>query len=169
MIIIEFVIFVVSSGLFFNDRFRHNRWAWLTAAALATGSSVLFVYHMAIVMTGRDAVPVPVKIVKEKVAVMQKISQPPSPSKPEDCHDEYPFFSRLFGDEGTTDLTLQVHADGTVDNVKVAHSSGSDRLDDAAVDCVQEWHYRPAIKDGVLTDTPWMARVVWSLSGTTAK
>ena len=124
---------------------------------------------MGIVLTGRASEPVPVKIVKERVAVLQKISQPPSPSKPEDCHDDYPFLSRLFGDEGTTDLTLQVHADGTVDNVKVAHSSGSDRLDDAAVDCVAEWHYRPAIKDGALIDTPWTARVVWSLSGTTAK
>ncbi|MGA7674092.1 MAG: energy transducer TonB [Rhizomicrobium sp.] len=169
MIVIEFLVFVVSSGLFFNERFRHNLYAWLTAGVLATASSLLFVYHMGIVLTGPAAEAVPVKIVKERVAVLQKISQPPSPSKPEDCRDDYPFWSRLWGQEGTTDLTLQVHADGTVDGVKVAQSSGSDRLDDAAVDCVAKWHYRPAIKDGVLTDTPWTARVVWSLADTAAK
>ena len=169
MIIIEFLVFVISSGLFFNERFRHNLYAWLTAGVLATASSVLFVYHMGIVLTGNAAAPVPVKIVKERVAVLQKISQPPSLSKPEDCHDDYPFWSRLWGQEGTTDLTLLVRADGTVDGVKVAQSSGSDRLDDAAVECVSKWHYRPAIKDGALTDVAWTARVVWSLSGTTAK
>jgi protein TonB len=169
MIIIEFLVFVISSGLFFNERFRHNLYAWLTAGVLATASSLLFVFHMGIVLTGNAAAPVPVKIVKERVAVMQKISQPPATSKPEDCHDDYPFWSRLWGQEGTTDLTLQVHADGTVDGVTVAQSSGSDRLDDAAIDCVSKWHYRPAIKDGVLTDTPWTARVVWSLEETKAK
>jgi TonB family protein len=167
MIIIEFLVFVISSGLFFNERFRHNLYAWLTAGVLATASSLLFVFHMGIVLTGNAAAPVPVKIVKERVAVMQKISQPPAPSKPEDCHGDYPTWSRLWGQEGTTDLMLQVHADGTVSDLKVAQSSGYERLDDAAVDCVSKWHYRPAIKDGELTDTPWTARVVWSLGDTT--
>ena len=166
MIIIEFLVFVISSGLFFNERFRHNLYAWLTAGVLATASSLLFLYHMGIVLTGHAAEPVPVKIVKERVAVLQKISQPPSPSQLEDCHDDYPFWSRLRGQEGTTDLTLQVRADGTVGDVKVAQSSGSERLDDAAVECVSKWHYRPAIKDGKLTDVPWTARVVWSLGDT---
>jgi TonB family protein len=169
MIIIEFAIFVISSGLFFNDRFRHNLYAWLIAGSIATGSSLLFAYHLGLMLMGQAAAPVPVKIVKERVAVLQKVSQPPQLPKPQDCHDDYPFWARLFGDEGTTDLTLNVHADGTVDQVKVAHSSGSDRLDDAAVECVEKWHYRPAIKDGALTDVPWTARVVWSLSGTKAK
>ena len=169
MIFIEFLVFVVSSGLFCSERFRGNLWAFLTAGVLATASSLLFVYHMGIMLTGHADAPVPVKIVKERVAVLQKISQPPSASQPEDCHDDYPFWARLWGQEGTTDLTLQVHADGTVDGVKVAQSSGSDRLDDAAVECVSKWHYRPAIKDGVLTDTPWTARVVWSLADTVTK
>ena len=168
MIVIEFLVFVISSGLFFNERFRHNLYAWLTAGVLATASSLLFVYHMGIVLAGNAAVPPPVRIVKERIAVLQKISQPPMPSQSQDCHDDYPFWSHLWGQEGTTDLTFLVHADGTVDGVKVAQSSGYERLDDAAVDCVAKWHYRPAIKDGKLTDIPWSAQVVWSLADTAA-
>ena len=169
MIFIEFIVFVVSSGLFFNERFRHNIYAWIVAGGLATASSLLFVYHIGLMMTVHPATPLPVRIVKERVAVLQKISQPPTLSKPSDCHDDYPFWSRLWGQEGTTDLSFLIHADGTVDNVNVAQSSGSDRLDDAAVDCVKKWHYRPAIKDGELTDVPWTTQVVWTLSDTVTK
>ncbi len=90
------------------------------------------------------------KIVKQvvKVPVVERISRPPALSKPENCRDDYPFLARVFGQEGTTELAFQVMADGTVSGVKVATSSGSDRLDDAAVECVARWHYRPAIKDG---------------------
>ncbi|MEJ0041121.1 MAG: energy transducer TonB [Rhizomicrobium sp.] len=45
-------------------------------------------------------------------------------------------------------------ADGTVRDVKVAKTSGSDGLDEAAVACVAKWHYRPALKDGQLIDAP---------------
>jgi hypothetical protein len=40
---------------------------------------------------------------------------------------------------------------------------GSDRLDDAAVDCVTGWHYRPAIKDSQTVDAPMNVKVVWNL------
>jgi protein TonB len=65
--------------------------------------------------------------------------------------------------EGTTEVAFQVLADGTVSDVKVSKSSGSDRLDDAAVDCVSEWHYRPAIKDDQLVDSPMTVKVDWKL------
>jgi outer membrane biosynthesis protein TonB len=47
--------------------------------------------------------------------------------------------------------------------VKVSKSSGSDRLDDAAVDCVRGWHYRPAIKDDQTVDAPMSVTVDWKL------
>lgn len=169
MIFIEFLVFVISSGLFCSERFRGNIYAFLTAGVLATASSLLFVYHIGVTMMVHAAEPMPVKIVKERVAVLQKISQPPSLSKPQDCHDDYPFWAKLLSQEGTTDLTLQVHADGTVSGVTVAQSSGSDRLDHAAVECVAKWHYLPAIRDGKLTDVPWTARVVWALADAAAR
>jgi protein TonB len=163
MIIIEFLIFVISSGLFCNSRFRGNLWAVLIAGGIATGSSLLFVYDVGAKLAFHPEAPV--KIVKQvvRVPVVQKISQPPTLSKPRDCHDDYPFWSRMWGDEGTTELAFQVRADGTVDGVSVAKSSGSDRLDDAAVNCVAKWHYRPGIKDGVLADMPLKVSVAWSL------
>ena len=164
MIIIEFLIFVISSGLFCSERFRSNRAAWITAGTIATVSSLLFLYHIGIMLTPHAAAQVPVKIVKERVAVLQRVSQPPALSKPYDCHEDYPFWAELFGQEGTTDLSFLIRADGTVDGIKVVQSSGSDRLDNAAVHCVAKWHYRPAIKDGALTDVPWTVQVVWSLS-----
>lgn len=161
MIIIEFIIFVVSSGLFCSDRFRHHLWAVLIAGAIATGSSLLFAYDFAErLMVHTEA---PVKVVKQVVRVVQRISQPPVLSSPKNCRDDYPFFARIFGDEGTTEVSFKVLADGTVNGAAVSKSSGSDRLDDAAVDCVSRWHYRPAIKDGQLVDTPLTVKVVWSL------
>jgi TonB family protein len=47
--------------------------------------------------------------------------------------------------------------------VKVTKSSNSDRLDNAAVECVSKWHYRPAIKDDQTIDTPMTVKVDWSL------
>lgn len=165
MVVIEFLVFVISSGLFCSTRFRDNLYALLIAGAVATASSLLFVYHLGTMFTVHAAVPPPPMIVKEvvHVPVVQKISQPPSLSKPQDCRDGYPFLSRLLGQEGTTDLAFHVLADGVVDGVTVAKSSGSERLDDAAVSCVKKWHYLPAIKDGKLADVPWTAQVVWSL------
>lgn len=169
MIVIEFLIFVISSGLFCSTRFRGNLWAVLIAGGIATASSLLFVYDAGAKLAFHPEAPV--KIVRQvvRVPVVQKISQPPSLSKPQDCHDDYPFWARMFGREGTTELTFQVLADGTVDGVTVAKSSGSDGLDDAAMDCVAKWHYRPGIKDGRLTDMPLKVSVAWSLGETTGK
>lgn len=163
MIIIEFLIFVVSSGLFCSERFRHHLWAVLIAGGIATGSSLLFVYDLGVKLAVRTEAPV--KIVKQvvRVPVMQRVSQAPSLSKPENCGDDYPFLSRVFGQEGTTELAFIVLADGTVSAIKIATSSGYDRLDDAAVDCVAQWHYRPALKDNALVDAPMTVKVVWNL------
>ena len=163
MVVVEFVIFVVSSGLFCSGRFRHHLWAVLIAGAVATGSSLLFGYDLVERLLVHTEAPV--KVVKQvvRVPVVQRVSQPPALSKPENCRDDYPFFARVFGDEGTTEVAFQVLADGTVNGVAVAKSSGSDRLDDAAKECVAKWHYRPAIKDNQLVDAPMTVKVTWNL------
>lgn len=163
MIVVEFVIFVVSSGLFCSERFRHHLWAVIVAGVVATGSSLLFGYDLVEkLMLHTEA---PVKVVKQvvRVPVVQHVSRPAALSKPENCRDDYPFWARIFGDEGTSELSFVVAADGTVSGIKLAKSSGSERLDDAAVGCVQKWHYRPAVKDGELIDTPMTVKVAWNL------
>lgn len=165
MIVIEFVIFVVSSGLFCSEHFRHHLWAVLIAGAVATGSSLLFGYDLVERLLVHTEAPVRVvkQTVRVNVPVVQHISRPAALSKPENCRDDYPFFARVFGREGTTELSFTVAADGTVSGVKVAKSSGYDGLDDAAVECVGKWHYRPAIKDDQLADAPMSVKVNWSL------
>jgi TonB family protein len=163
VIVIEFVVFVVSSGLFYSQRFRHHLWAVLVAGGIATFSSLLFFYDLYEKLEARTEAPV--KVVKEvvRVPVVQHISRPPALSRPENCRDDYPLIARVFDQEGTTELAFQLLADGTVSGVKVTKSSGSDRLDDAAVECVAKWHYRPAIKDDQLVDMPMTVKVDWNL------
>ena len=165
MIVVEFVVFVVSSGLFCSKNFRHRLWAVLVAGAIATGSSLLFMYDFAERMLVHTEAPV--KVVKQvvKVPVIQRVNQPPALSKPQNCRDDYPFFARVLGQEGTTELAFTVLADGSVNGIKVTKSSDSGRLDDAAVDCVSKWRYRPGLKDGALADMPMTVKVTWNLEG----
>ncbi len=163
MIVIEFIIFVVSSGLFCSQNFRHRLWAVIVAGVIATGSSLLFLYDFAERMLVHTEAQVKVVRQTVRVPVVQRVSQPPTLSKLENCRDDYPFLSRILGDEGTTELSFTVAADGTLSGIKVSKSSGSDRLDDAAADCVKKWHYRPALKDNVLVDAPMTVKVNWDL------
>ena len=163
MIVIEFIVFVVSSGLFYSGRFRHHIWAVVIAGAIATGSSILFFYDLYEKMQARPEAPVRVVRQVVQVPVIRHVSQPPALSRPENCRDDYPFFGRIFGREGTTELAFTVSADGTVRDIKVAKSSGHGTLDDAAKECVGKWHYRPAVNDGQLVDAPMTVKVAWNL------
>jgi TonB family protein len=164
MIVIEFLVFVISSGLFCSERFRGHVWAVIIAGALATGSSLLFVYDLGAKVTGHEKQPpVITKLVTRTVVKTEKPSQPASVGKPHSCLADYPADSLNRREEGVTSLSFNILTDGTVDGVKVLTSSGSHQLDDAAVQCVANWHYRPAIKDGQLVETPWKASVKWTL------
>jgi len=167
MIILEFLVFVVSSGLFCSDRFRHQLWAVLAAGGIATGSSLLFVYDLGAKLAGHEnQPPVVTKIIKQVVVKTASNSQPASAGKPHSCGAEYPSDALGRREEGVTALAFTILTDGTVDAVKVLASSGSESLDEAAVKCVSEWHYRPAIKNGQLAETPWKAKVTWRLPAT---
>jgi protein TonB len=53
------------------------------------------------------------------------------------------------GKEGTTTLRISVSASGTITDATVIGSSGSDDLDQAAIQWVKEhWQYKPAIRNG---------------------
>lgn len=165
MIILEFIIFVVSSGLFCSEKFRGHIWAVIFAGAIATGSSLLFVYDLGAKFTGHEKEPpVITKIIKQTVEKPVLISQPASVGKPHNCVAEYPVESLNKGEEGVTTLGFTILTDGTVDAIKVLTSSGSVKLDEAAAKCAANWHYRPAIKEGQLVDSPDRKAVVrWVL------
>lgn len=164
MIIFEFLIFVVSSGLFCSERFRNHLWAVLVAGAIATGSSLLFAYDLGQKMMGHEKEPpVVTKFITQTITKPGQTSDPTTIGKAHTC-DQYPDESVRKGEEGVTRLGFKVLADGTVDAVKVTTSSGSDKLDEAAAKCVANWHYRPAVKDGQIIEKEWKAKVTWKLA-----
>jgi protein TonB len=56
----------------------------------------------------------------------------------------YPPISRRLGEEGRVVLRAHVLPDGRADNVEIRQSSGSPRLDAAALDTVRRWRFVPA-------------------------
>lgn len=88
----------------------------------------------------------------------------PAPAgSPHICLSNYPQAAIQEHREGVVLLTFEVTADGTVDALTVAASSGSYDLDLASSRCAANWNYKPAQKDGVAVSTPWHAWVNWSL------
>ena len=131
VIIIEFIIFVVSSGLFYSGRFREHLWAWAIAGAVATGSSLLFFYDLYEKLQAHPEAPARVVRVVQRVPVIQHVSQPPALSKPGNCRDDYPFFGRIFGREARWSLFGLRRRHGAR---RQGRQISSDGLDDAAVD-----------------------------------
>jgi protein TonB len=68
---------------------------------------------------------------------------------------EYPPAARQQGLEGTVTLHLELLADGTVGEVKVAQSSGHALLDTAAQETARTWTHSPAMHNGTAV-TRWV-------------
>lgn len=83
--------------------------------------------------------------------------------RPHVCMEEYPAISVRLGEQGTTVLAFRITTAGTVKEPRILVSSGSDRLDAAALACVASWRYRPAVQDGKPIEVEWKAEVKWSL------
>lgn len=60
----------------------------------------------------------------------------------------YPTESRRAREQGTVKLLVLVGADGKVADISVAGSSGSQRLDRAALQAVRRWRWSPTMRDG---------------------
>ncbi|MET1755005.1 energy transducer TonB [Novosphingobium sp. RD2P27] len=60
----------------------------------------------------------------------------------------YPVESRRKREQGTVKLLLLVGPDGRVVDIQVASSSGSERLDKAALTAVRRWRWAPLKRDG---------------------
>ncbi|MFZ3322849.1 MAG: TonB family protein [Usitatibacter sp.] len=66
----------------------------------------------------------------------------------------YPPVSRRLKEQGRVLLRVLVSAAGSAENVEVRASSGSERLDRAAVDAVRQWRFAPA-RRGAETLAAW--------------
>jgi protein TonB len=93
----------------------------------------------------------------------------PTPSKAvgrtHDCQTYYPDLSRRLNEAGTVTVHYDVGIDGTISNVGIAKSSGSDRLDNAAVSCVSsKWRNTPATQGSQPVASPGhQANIVFNL------
>jgi len=104
--------------------------------------------------------------VQNKVATpaVKQLSSPASIGRPHSCGDQYPALSLRLGEQGTTTIGFKIATDGSVKDLSVAESSGSERLDQAAVKCASRWRYKPATGEGGQPiEVPWKSRVVWDL------
>jgi len=60
----------------------------------------------------------------------------------------YPAASRRMGEQGKVWLRAHVLPNGNTDNVEIKQSSGSPRLDSAALEAVKRWRFVPARQGG---------------------
>jgi TonB family protein len=80
--------------------------------------------------------------------------------------DEYPILSTVLLEQGTTIVRFAISADGKTSNHGIVTSSGSMRLDEAAILSVRNWLYKPAMSGGVPTVCMMVAAVQWVLHDT---
>jgi periplasmic protein TonB len=77
----------------------------------------------------------------------------------------YPVECRRRKEQGTVFLTVVLAIDGTVSEVHIARSSGSERLDKAALQAVRKWRWSPTIRNGApvmvqgTVDIPFILKV----------
>jgi protein TonB len=65
------------------------------------------------------------------------------------CDSYYPPISQRLGEQGKVLVRYTVGTDGAIANASVAQSSGTNNLDQAALNCVrQRWRNMPALENG---------------------
>ena len=67
----------------------------------------------------------------------------------------YPLLARRMGERGRVMLRVLVNAEGSADKVELNTSSGSARLDSAALETVQHWRFVPA-RQGARAVAAWV-------------
>lgn len=77
----------------------------------------------------------------------------------------YPAFARRLGEQGEVMLRVLVREDGTPVEVTIERSSGSVRLDQAAVTAVRQWRFIAAHRGGTPVAAPVLVPISFSLRG----
>ncbi len=77
----------------------------------------------------------------------------------------YPVLARRLGEQGRVLLRVLVTAEGTAERVELKASSGTDRLDRAALDAVKRWRFVPARQGGQAVAAWVVVPISFSLEG----
>lgn len=75
----------------------------------------------------------------------------------------YPALSRRVGEQGRVLLRVVVGPDGTPQSVELRQSSGSHRLDEAALEAVRRWRFIPARQGNTPVAAAVIVPIVFSL------
>lgn len=62
---------------------------------------------------------------------------------------KYPEGLRRRGIEGTVLLSVEILPTGGVGQIKIIQSAGYDSFDNSAIEAVKQWHFNPAVKNGI--------------------
>jgi len=108
------------------------------------------------VATVRELPPQPVAAVSAAAAPTAAAADP-APITPPDASaaslknpaPRYPIESRRKREEGTVRLRVVISVDGKVKSISIAKTSGFERLDEAALDTVRKWKFKPGEQSGV--------------------
>jgi protein TonB len=76
----------------------------------------------------------------------------------------YPVAARRAHREGRVILRVAVSVDGAGRDIRVAESSGTPSLDDAAMQAVRAWRFTPAMRNGAVADDVILVPVVFRLT-----
>ena len=75
----------------------------------------------------------------------------------------YPPASRRSGEQGTVRLKVLVDTNGRPSNVAVAQSSGFPRLDEAAMEAIRKWAFKPAMQNSQAVQSWTRVQVAFQL------
>jgi protein TonB len=78
---------------------------------------------------------------------------------------DYPSVSRRLGEQGKVLLLVQITADGAAGSVTLQTSSGSTRLDQAALEAVKKWRFVPAKRGEQAVSASVVVPVRFSIEG----
>jgi len=87
----------------------------------------------------------------------------PASFDPSKCKVEYPKASLMNEEQGTTSMSFQVNADGSVADSKLEKSSGFKGLDKAAIKGLSACKFKPGTKDGAPAQTWTKVDYAWKL------
>jgi protein TonB len=100
-------------------------------------------------IAGADTIPPP------KVAIVAPTPPQFSASYLQNPAPRYPLAARRAGEQGTVTLKVLVSSEGLPQHVAIEKTSGSSRLDAAALDAVRRWRFVPA-RRGVTPIKSWV-------------
>lgn len=116
----------------------------------------------------RSGVPIDSSMVLEYRWRIDQEPAPPADSQPRllnlrECHPAYPPESLEREETGTTTLRLHIGEGGNVLGTSLVRSSGSERLDRAAMDALSRCRYAPARREGTPVAASVNVEYVWRL------